>query len=127
MARILIVEDSTFLSKPLKEILEDEGHEVVGIAENGFEGIAGYRRHKPDLTLLDITMPGMGGRACLDEILTHDPSARVVMVSAVKSRTAIIDCLTAGARGYVEKPLRFNDPDFREEFLGSLDEALSDE
>ncbi len=127
MARILVVEDSTFLSNSLRTFLEAEGHQVVGVAGDGFVGASSFRELKPDLTLLDITMPGMDGRTCLGEILQFDKSARVLMVSAVQSRKAILDCLSAGARGYVEKPLRFNDEDFRTDFRASIAEALNND
>jgi two-component system chemotaxis response regulator CheY len=125
MARILVVEDSAFLAKSLRQFLEEEGHEVVGVAGDGFEGLASFEALDPDLTLLDITMPGMDGRSCLREILARDESARVLMVSAIQSRQAILDCLSAGAIGYVEKPLRFHDEAFRVDFLASIDEALN--
>jgi two-component system chemotaxis response regulator CheY len=125
VARILVVEDSAFLAKSLRQFLEQEGHEVVGVAGDGFEGVTSYKELKPDLTLLDITMPGMDGRSCLRGILAHDESARVLMVSAIQSRQAILDCLSAGAVGYVEKPLRFNDEAFRADFLASIAEALN--
>jgi len=127
VARILVVEDSTFLSKSIRGFLEAEGHQVVGEAGDGFEGVSSFKQLKPDLALLDITMPGMDGRSCLREILQFDQSARVLMVSAVQSRQAILDCLSAGARGYVEKPLRFDDEDFRTEFRSSIAEALADD
>lgn len=124
MARVLVVEDSAFLSKALRQFLEEEGHDVVGVAGDGFEGVSSFKQLGPDLTLLDITMPGMDGRSCLREILAVDESARVLMVSAIQSRHAILDCLSAGARGYVEKPLRFNDEDFRADFRAAIAEAL---
>jgi two-component system chemotaxis response regulator CheY len=127
VAKILVVEDSTFLSKSIRTFLESEGHEVVGVAGDGFEGLASYKKLKPDLTLLDITMPGMDGRSCLTEILGFDQAARVLMVSAIQSRQAILDCLSAGARGYVEKPLRFNDEDFKADFRAAIKEALTNE
>ena len=127
MARILVVEDSNFLSKSIRTFLEAEGHQVVGVAGDGFVGVSSFKELKPDLTLLDITMPGMDGRSCLSEILQLDKSARVLMVSAVQSRQAILGCLSAGARGYVEKPLRFNDEDFRTDFRSSITEALDND
>ena len=126
MARILIVDDSEFLTGSVRTFLEEEGHDVVATAGNGFEGVAQYKAHDPDLTLLDITMPGMGGRHCLAEILAHDRNAAVLMVSAVASRPAIVDCLTVGARGYITKPLLFHDEDFCAEFRTAIEVALSD-
>ncbi len=127
MARILIVEDSTFLAKSVCAFLEGEGHQVVGVSGDGLVGVSSFKELKPDLTLLDITMPGMDGRSCLTEILKVDKSARVLMVSAVQSRQTILDCLSAGARGYVEKPLRFNDEDFKADFRSSIAEALNND
>lgn len=127
MARILVVEDSEFLAKAIRGFLEGEGHEVVAVAGDGFEGLELFKQHSPDLTMLDITMPGMDGRSCLEEIRALDGSARVLMVSAVQSRSAIIGCLSAGARGYVEKPLRLHDEAFRDEFRATIQKAIDDD
>ena len=117
----------TWPPDPSTTVLENDGHEIVAVGENGFDGVTLYKEHSPDLTLLDITMPNKDGHSSLAEILEYDPAARVLMVSAVKVRSKIIDCLTLGAKGYVEKPLRLGDEQFCQGFRDSIKEALTDE
>ena len=124
MARILIVDDSPFMARCLAVFLEDEGHEVVAVGGDGFEGIFLFRRHRPDLTLLDITMPNRDGRDCLDDILAEDPHARVMMISAIRDMAVILQCLRAGARAYLPKPLVFSRHACRDMFRSSLHQAL---
>ncbi len=126
MARVMLVDDSAFMRASLTTFVEADGHQVVATGENGFEGVALYKEHKPDLTMLDITMPNKDGRSCLKEILEHDPHARVLIVSAIKARPVIIECLTLGAKGYVEKPLQLYDEEFCAEFRERIAMALSD-
>ena len=126
MARVMLVDDSEFMTASLTTFLETDGHQVVAIGENGFEGVALYKDHEPDLTMLDITMPSKDGRSCLKEILELDPHARVLIVSAIKARPIIMECLTLGARGYVEKPLQFYDEGFCKELRETIAMALSD-
>ena len=122
---MIVVEDSNYLAKSIKDFLEADGHDVVAMGEDGFEGVALYSEHKPDLMLLDITMPNKDGRECLAEVLEADPDARVLMVSgSVKELSVIMECLTLGARGYVEKPLKFADDQFCDEFRSTIAKAL---
>lgn len=123
MARIIVVDDSPLLVKQLRKFLEAEGHEVVAVGQDGIEGVDLYLEHRPDLILLDITMPRKDGLQCMEEILRADKSARAMIVSAVKDRKVIMSCLNGGARGYIEKPLRFNDEDFCNEFRQAIVEA----
>ena len=124
MARVIVVDDSRYLTDKIKEFLEEDGHEVVGIGHDGLEGVALYKESKPDLTLLDITMPIKDGRDCLAEILEYDEEAKVLMVSAIKDSSIVIACLKAGARSYVEKPLKFADPEFCEDFRSTIQKSL---
>lgn len=124
MARVLIVDDSEFITESLSDFLRSDGHEVVGVGFDGDEGLEKFRELRPDLTLLDITMPNRSGRDCLAKMLELDPSARVLMVSAVKAASTVLDCLELGAAGYVEKPLRFSDPAFRSQLSETIGEAL---
>ncbi len=127
MARILIVDDSSYMANSVKRFMEGEGHEVIAIGEDGFEGVALYQEHKPDLVVMDITMPNKDGRDCLAEIMEFDPGARVLVVSgSVKELSIIMECLNMGAKGYVEKPLKFADEQFCEDFRGTVQKALED-
>lgn len=126
MATIVTVDDSAFVTKELTRFLEADGHTVLANGENGYDGVELFRTHRPDLLMLDITMPNMSGRECLSLVLDESPEARVVIVSAIRERATIVDCLAAGAKGYVEKPIRFRDEAFCEEFRKTLTLALED-
>jgi len=121
---VLIVDDSTFLSKQISEFFSSQlGFQVLAIGKDGNEAVELYRKHKPDLVTMDLTMPNKDGRTAIQEILAEFPDARIMVVSAVKGNT-VLECLNRGAKGYVEKPLKFTDPIFVEDFKQSVDEAF---
>lgn len=101
---ILIVDDAAFMRMMLTDILEKAGYIVVGQAANGQEAIDQYQALKPDLVLLDITMPVMDGLTALKEIMTKDPSATVVMCSAMGQQSHVVDSIKIGAKDFVVKP-----------------------
>ena len=104
MARVLVVDDAAFMRKMLGDTLVKAGHEVVGEAANGQEGVDKYQSLRPDLTTLDITMPEKDGLAALREILSCDPSARVIMCSALGQESKVLESVKAGARDFIVKP-----------------------
>lgn len=104
MARILIVDDSRTSRKVLKGILETAGHEVIGEAVDGMDGLTKYKELSPDITTLDITMPVMDGIEALKSIREYDSSAKVVMVTAAGQHTNMVDALKLGAAEFVTKP-----------------------
>jgi two-component system chemotaxis response regulator CheY len=106
MARILVVDDAAFMRKMVKDALSGAGHEVVGEAGNGVEAISQYQALKPDLMTLDITMPEKDGLAALADIMSSDPSARVVMCSALGQETKVVQALKLGAKDFVVKPFQ---------------------
>lgn len=106
MARILIVDDATFIRKVLGDVLTQAGHEVVGEAGNGVEAIAGFQSLEPEVTTLDITMPEKDGLAALREIIALDPSARVVMCSALGQESKVLESIKLGAKDFVVKPFQ---------------------
>ena len=121
---VIIVDDSTFLSKQISEFFTSQlGFKVLEIGRDGNEAVELYRQHRPDLLTMDLTMPNKDGRAAIDEILVEFPEARILVISAVKGNT-VLECLNRGAKGYVEKPLKFSDPIFVEDFKLSVDEAF---
>ena len=105
MAKILIVDDSTFERKTVGDMLRRSGYADVVEAEDGERGIEAFDREKPDLVLLDIRMPGLSGVEVLQKIIQKSPSAKVVMVSIVRDQASIDECLKLGAKGYVNKPV----------------------
>jgi two-component system, chemotaxis family, chemotaxis protein CheY len=106
MARILIVDDAVFMRKMVKDALSAAGHEVVGEAVNGVEAVARFQELKPDVMTLDITMPEKDGLAALADIIGSDPSARVVMCSALGQETKVVQALKLGAKDFVVKPFQ---------------------
>ncbi|MEA2384505.1 MAG: two-component system, chemotaxis family, chemotaxis protein CheY [Solirubrobacteraceae bacterium] len=106
MARVLVVDDAAFMRKMVSDALTKGGHEVVGEAGNGVEAIARFQELKPDLMTLDITMPEKDGLAALAEIVAADPSARVVMCSALGQESKVLEAIKLGAKDFVVKPFQ---------------------
>ncbi|MBB3113515.1 two-component system chemotaxis response regulator CheY [Paenibacillus phyllosphaerae] len=90
----------------LKDILTKGGHEVVGEAENGLVAIERYNNLKPDLVTMDITMPEMEGIDAVREIKKADPSARIVMCSAMGQQMMVVQAIQAGAKDFIVKPFQ---------------------
>ena len=109
MARILIADDALVIRTVLRRLLALRGHDVVGEAASGEEALAGFREHAPDLTTLDMSMPGMGGMQALRAITKASPRARVIMCTVLGQERHVLEALEAGARGFVLKPVRADD------------------
>jgi two-component system chemotaxis response regulator CheY len=101
---ILIADDAEFMRAILGEIIEDMEWTVAGEARDGQEAIAQYRKLRPDLVLLDITMPNLDGTEALKTILEEDPQAQVVMITALGQKDQVLDAIKAGARDFIIKP-----------------------
>lgn len=104
--RILITDDALFMRVTLKNILVQNGFEVVGEASNGLESVELYKSLKPDLVTMDITMPEMDGIAALKEIKAHDPAATVVMCTAMGQKSMVVEAIQAGAKDFIVKPFQ---------------------
>ena len=104
--RILITDDALFMRVTLKNILVQNGYEVVGEAANGQESVEMYERLRPDLVTMDITMPEMDGLAALRAIRESDPQARVVMCTAMGQKSVLIEAIQAGAKEFIVKPFQ---------------------
>jgi len=102
--RIMIVDDAPIVRLMLKDILVYNGYEVVAECSNGAEAVQTYKELKPDLVTLDIIMPEKDGIEALSEILDFDGSAKVVMVTAVDQREALMKAIRLGATDYIVKP-----------------------
>ena len=106
MARVLVADDAAFMRKMVSDALAKGGHEVVGEAGNGVEAVALFQELKPDLMTLDITMPEKDGLTALAEIVAADPSARVVMCSALGQEAKVLEAIKLGAKDFVVKPFQ---------------------
>jgi len=104
--RYLVVDDSVFARKNLIKMIEMFGGEVAGEAGDGLTAIAEFNRTKPDIVLMDITMPQMEGIEAAERIVQQHPEARIVMVSSVGYQENIVAALQRGARHFVQKPVK---------------------
>ena len=111
MKKILIADDSLFMRKMLKDILSVEDKYEIVEAQNGKEAEAQFKKHNPDLILLDIIMPEgeEEGITVLEAVKKLNPSAKVVMITAVGQDTIIAECKKAGAVDYLIKPFDKNE------------------
>ena len=97
---ILIVDDAAFMRMMIKDILTKNGYNVVGEAENGLKAVEKYTELKPDLVLMDITMPELDGIGALKKIKEADSNALVIMCSAMGQQAM------AGAKDFIVKPFQ---------------------
>ncbi|ERI09221.1 response regulator [Aneurinibacillus aneurinilyticus] len=104
--RVLIVDDAAFMRMMIKEILSKNGYDVVGEASDGAQAIEKYQELTPDLVTMDITMPEMDGITALKEIKKINPSAKVIMCSAMGQQAMVIDAIQAGAKDFIVKPFQ---------------------
>ncbi len=101
---ILIADDAAFMRAILSQIIEDMEWTVAGEAGDGREAIAQYQKLRPDLVLLDITMPNLDGTEALKAILAEDPEAQIVMITALGQKDQVLNAIKAGARDFIIKP-----------------------
>ena len=101
---ILICDDAAFMRMMIKDILTKNGYNVAGEAENGARAVQKYNELKPDLVLMDITMPEMDGIQALKKIRENDPSALIIMCSAMGQQAMVIESIQSGARDFIVKP-----------------------
>lgn len=106
MAKVLIIDDASFMRLSLKSMLERNGFEVVGEAENGEIGIIKYKEVSPDIVTMDVTMPKMDGVQTLKLIKEYDPKARVVMVTAMGQEQIVKQAVLSGAKSFIVKPFK---------------------
>ena len=107
MARnVLVCDDAAFMRMMIKDILTKNGYNIAGEAENGLKAVEKYAEVKPDLTLMDITMPEMDGIQALKKIKESDPNATVIMCSAMGQQAMVIESIQAGARDFIVKPFQ---------------------
>jgi len=104
--RYLIVDASVFARKNLARMVESFGGLLAGEAGDGLTAITEYDRTKPDIVLMDITMPQMEGIEAAERIVQSHPDARIVMVSSVGYQENIVAALQRGARHFVQKPVK---------------------
>lgn len=103
---ILICDDAAFMRMMIKDILTKNGYGIAGEAENGVKAVEKYNETKPDLVLMDITMPEKDGIQALKDIRAMDPSAAVIMCSAMGQQAMVIEAIQSGAKDFIVKPFQ---------------------
>ena len=106
---IVIVDDSAFARKVIRGLLEDEGYTIVSEATNGEEGIEAYKKYRPDVITMDITMPVMNGVEAVKQIFQFDKDAKVIMVTAAGQEKKVIEALQVGVKNFIVKPFKNED------------------
>ena len=103
---ILICDDAAFMRMMIKDILTKIGYNIVGEAENGAKAVEKYAELKPDLVLMDITMPEMDGIEALKKIKAADANASIIMCSAMGQQAMVIESIQSGAKDFIVKPFQ---------------------
>lgn len=101
---ILIADDARFMCTQIREIVEAADYEVVAVVGDAAEAVAAYKSHEPDCVTMDVIMPGNGITA-IEQIVAHDPDARILVVTAVGQRDLVDQAITAGAAEALHKPI----------------------
>lgn len=104
MASVLLVDDAAFMRLTLKQMIEAHGYSVAGEAANGKEAVRKFIEVKPDVVMLDITMPEMDGIEALKHIKEADSKAKIIICSAMGQQTMIAQAIEYGAKDFVVKP-----------------------
>ncbi|MCR4781985.1 MAG: response regulator [Lachnospiraceae bacterium] len=103
---VMVVDDAAFMRMMIKDILSKNGYNIVGEAENGKKAVDTYAECKPDLVLMDITMPEMDGIQALKAIRENDPNASIIMCSAMGQQAMVIEAIQSGAKDFIVKPFQ---------------------
>jgi two-component system, response regulator PdtaR len=117
--RVVIAEDEAIIRLDLKEILLDEGYDVVGETGRGDEAVELVRRHEPDLVILDVKMPGADGLAAARAIRDLELRVAVLILTAFSQRNLIDEARDAGVVAYLVKPFQ------RIELIPAIDQAVA--
>ena len=100
--RVLIADDQKSVGVTLAEMVTRCGHEVVEVVASGLDAIHGYTRHRPDIVLMDYSMPRLNGATACRMILAKDPAARIILISGA---IPVADIIDSGAVAILSKPL----------------------
>ena len=106
MVRVLLVDDLSFMRMVQKDILSGSGYDVVGEASDGLEAVEMYESLKPDIVLMDITMPNMNGLDAVNRIMAADPQAKIIICSALGQQKLIVEAINTGIKDFIVKPFK---------------------
>lgn len=100
----MLVDDAAFMRMMLKNTLTQKGYTDIVEAQDGAEAVKKYEEEKPDLVIMDITMPNMDGLQALKKIRENDPKANVVMCTAMGQESMVVEAIKSGAKDFIVKP-----------------------
>lgn len=103
MPKVLVVDDALFMRNKAARLLSEQGFTVIEAA-NGAEAVEKYKQERPDVVLMDITMPVMDGIEALKAIKEFDAEAKVIMLTAISQRSMVLEAVKSGARDFIVKP-----------------------
>jgi len=104
MKTVLIIDDSAFMRRLIRNIVTKNGYNVIGEAVNGKIGVDKYKELRPDVVTMDLVMDEMTGLEALKEILEANPEANVFMVSSMGQEVIVRDAIMMGAKDFIHKP-----------------------
>ena len=116
--RILLADDLSFMRMIQKETLEDNGYVVVGEASDGIEAIEKFKSLRPEIVILDITMPNMNGLDAMHKIFEIDRQAKIIMCSALGQQQLIVEAIKSGVKDFIVKPFK------PERMISAIEKAL---
>lgn len=104
--KILVVDDAAFMRMMIKNTLVQNNLGEVEEASDGEQAVAKYAEIKPDMVIMDITMPNKDGLEALRDIKSSDPNANVVMCSAMGQEAMVVEAIKLGAKDFIVKPFK---------------------
>jgi two-component system chemotaxis response regulator CheY len=116
----MIVDDSTIIRRKIERCNDSDKFNVIGSAMNGLEAVALFKKERPSVVTMDLTMPEMDGIACIEQIMAIDPRVNILVISALSDKATGIAALKKGARGFLCKPFT------EEQLLEALIELVED-
>ncbi len=102
--RVMIVDDSAIIRQMIKKYLSDLNIEIVGTAEDGIQALQQFKKVKPDVVTLDITMPKMDGLTVLEEMIKLGTDAKIFVITALTDKATGMKAIKSGAKGFLSKP-----------------------
>ena len=107
--KVMIVDDSQFIHMAVKSALVPAGYEICGTFNNGAEAVEAYANLKPDLLIMDVTMPVMDGITAARKILSDFPDAKIMMLTAMGREDLVLEAKEIGVKAYKTKPFKANE------------------
>ena len=109
MKKLMIVDDSNLIRKKITREFDQSKFELIGTAKDGEEAVELFKKSNPEIITMDITMPHVDGIECIEQIISIDPSVKILVVSALNDKATGMEALEKGAMGFINKPFTEKD------------------